>query len=286
MASGIGQITLSPAAAGGANDRVKYAQAAEAYTAIDAGSLCGFTDNGLEQLGAGVAFDTSKPVLYSASAVAAGAEANDLYIFHSAADARTITGDSTLTLEAGSAVYIRGTLNGNTLTLPAAGTDWLVYEPDSADYIYMGIGRAAEGTGVHTLAFVNDSQLYVCDYDGSDYTLTKIEEWVKVLSQDSAQTIANIDTVVMKYNGETSVLSSWMVFSGSNYLEIGSSTSGEANPQKVRITPNRISFLHGANEVAYMTPEGFYFTKGIVNTSLKIGNYLLRDDGDGGFAIV
>lgn len=286
MAKARSEITLFPRQEGGATDKTKYSQTVTAYSAISAGSLCAFTENGLEALGAGVSFDTTQPVLYSPSAVSAGAETSDLYIYYCGADARTITGDSQLTLTAGATVYIRGTLSGNALTLPAAGTDWLVDEPNSTDYIYMAIGRADEGLSVHEFAFVNDSQLYVCDYDGEDYMLTKIEEWVKVLSQTSAQTIANIDEVVMRYNGDTSQISKWMIFSGDNYLEIGTTTDGAQNPQKVKITPSEISFWFGNTKMAYMDNSGFFFEHGTVNTSLKVGNYLIRDDGSGGFAIV
>lgn len=283
MPTARGEITLSPR---GASDKTKYSQTVTAYSAISAGSLCAFTANGLEQLAAGVSFDTSQPVLYSPSAVSAGAEATDLYIYYCGADARTITGDNSFTADSGSTLYIRGTLNGNILTLPAAGTDWLVDDPDSTDYIYMAIGRADEGTGVHELAYVNDSQLYVCDYDGSDYTLTKIEEWVKILSQENAETIADIDTVVMKYGGETSTLTSWLRFGatqqGMPQLVIGTS----ANDENLQLTNNAVNFRHGDAVVAKVESGGFQFEKGIVNTSLKVGNYLIKDDGSGGFAIV
>ena len=293
MATARSEITLFPRTSA-PSDKTKYGQSVTAYSAIAAGSLCAFTANGLEQLAAGVSFDTSQPVLYSASAVSASGSATDLYIYYCGADARTVTGDNSFTADSGATLYIRGTLNGNTLTLPASGTDWLVDEPGSTDYIYMAIGRANEGSSIHEFAFVNDSQLYVCDAHQEEeggqtvtvYTLTKIEDWVKILSQENAETIADIDTVVMKYGGETSTLTSWMTFDGDNYLMIGSSTNGEVNKQKVKITPTEISFWYGNTKMAYMDNEGFYFTKGTVNTSLKVGNYLIRDDGDGGLAIV
>lgn len=283
MPTARGEITLSPR---GASDKTKYGQTVTAYSAIDAGSLCAFTANGLEQLAAGVAFDTSQPVLYSPSAVSASGTASDLYIYYCGADARTITGDNSFTTDSGATLYIRGTLNGNILTLPAAGTDWLVDEPNSTDYIYMAVGRANEGLSVHEFAFVNDSQLYVCDYDGEDYTLTKIEDWVKILSQENAETIADIDTVVRKYGGETSTLTSWLKFSTNAQLQPELVIGTTANEQNLQLTNDAINFRNGTTVNAYVNSNGFYFDKGVVNTSLKVGNYLIKDDGDGGFAIV
>ena len=150
----------------------------------------------------------------------------------------------------------------------------------------MAIGRADEGSSVHTLAYMGDSQLYVCDYDSGDYTLTKIEEWVKVLSQDNAVDLANVDTVVKRYNGETSTLSSWLRFGatqqGMPELVIGTS----ANDENLQLTNDTVNFRHGDTVVAYISDDGFVFEKGTVSTSLRVGNYLIRDDGDGGFAIV
>lgn len=295
MATARGEITLFPRTAG-ASDKTKYGQTVTAYSAISAGSLCAFTENGLEALGAGVSFDTTQPVLYSPSAVSAGAETSDLYIYYCGADARTITGDNSLTVDSGATLYIRGTLNVQTgyMTLPASGTDWLVYEPDNTEYIYMAIGRANEGSGVHEFAFVNDNQLYVCDAHQEEqsgqtvtvYTLTRIEEWVQVLAQESAEVLADIDTVVRRYGGETSTITSWLKFGanqqGMPELVIGTS----ANDEDLQLTNSAINFRHGSDVVAKIESGGFVFERGKVNTSLQVGNYLIKDDGDGGFAIV
>ena len=289
------------------NDCLQYNHRVAAGDYISAGTIAAFDVTlGLVGLSAGLNLDTTKPILYSASEVEQSAVTTDMFLMHSDVDLREITGDQSISVSDGLGVYLKGTLEDTVFTLES---DWLVFgDPiteGSENYIYVLLGH----TGASTLEAVSYSMtlesehpMYACvaeevtetvEVEGVDTEVTSIvyklipyDESIRIISQDAVQQLANVDEVVMMPNGQTSTLSKWMTFSPNNSLVIGASKDGEEEPQKLQLTYKKISFMYGTQEKAWISQDGFFFNQGEVVKSLRIGGYIIRDDGHGGFAIV
>lgn len=108
-----------------------------AGSAITAGNIVVADSNGkYKHLKLGTAFDISYPILYAGSNISANATGNNNFRSLN----MTITTTQSISLTVGKAVYIKGTLNGNTFT-PISTTPLTQTIPTSKDnyqYIYLG----------------------------------------------------------------------------------------------------------------------------------------------------
>lgn len=128
---------------GNTYDRTYHNNPIKAATAITAGRIICGTSAGYKNIGAGITFDLSYPLLYAVNAIAAGSTRNDTFI-----TMPTVTFSNNGTITSGVAyaqLYLVGSVSGNTFTI-ATSPFMTTIAPTSADgkfYIPLGIMSSA-----------------------------------------------------------------------------------------------------------------------------------------------
>ena len=107
--------------------------------------------------------------------------------------------------------------------------------------------------------------------------------WVDIGATDLSEVWTAIQQTSseIQYLVRTDDLTQYMTFA-SNGLTIGKINSSGVQPYAVRIAENRVSFLEGGSEVAYISNNKLYITRGELLEELKIGNYYLTKSADNG----
>ena len=94
---------------------------------------------------------------------------------------------------------------------------------------------------------------------------------------------AQIGAVEAATTGSTDFLG---LLASARYAEDGLHLVGVGGTLELVLSPGRISFIDGGEEVAYITGNKLYINTAEFVAELKIGNYSLVPDGDGGLLIL
>lgn len=128
-------------------DRIYHNGAIKASSAITAKNLIVGNANGYFHLKAGAAFDITYPLLYASADIAAAGTSTSTYIVIPF----SVTTTQSITMTAYKAVFIKGTLNGNTFT-PASTAPLTQTIPTTEDgYQYMYVGDAYETKNIYLM---------------------------------------------------------------------------------------------------------------------------------------
>lgn len=133
---------------GNTYDRIKYNRVILAKTAITASRLIVSDQSGYFHLAAGSVFDVDKPILFTSSAIAAGATGTNNY---TAYHQLSVTGNFPgATFAAYKTVYLKGAVIGTAFTVDATTpiTDQPVNTPDA---VYMLLGQSYSTTAITLL---------------------------------------------------------------------------------------------------------------------------------------
>lgn len=136
-------------------NRIRMQNAITAVTAITASRIICGTILGYKNIGAGIQFDLSYPLLYAASAITAGKTGDNNYL-----QINGINASNNGTIQSGATkkeLYLKGTVTGNTFTI-ASSPFMTTVIPTSADgFYYMPLGIMYSATAIY---FTSSNRLY------------------------------------------------------------------------------------------------------------------------------
>ena len=176
-------------------NRTRYQSNITAATAINGGRIICGTDSGYKNIGAGVSFNLSHPLLYSRDDIPLNStgDNNDLM-------ASDIQYSSNGTIQNGSkdkVVYLKGTVTGNTFTI--ANTNYLTTKVPTVedDFYYIPLGVMSSATNG---SFSSTNQLMAFSGDSFQQatvmskTTSNTVNTVKQTADTNSATISNITT--------------------------------------------------------------------------------------------
>lgn len=125
---------------GNTYDRIRLNNAITAKSAITAAHLIVGDAAGYFHLAASTIFSINHPILYAASAIAAGKTATTNYLCYPSVNLRTTIGNTSWTATKNKSCYLVGTLNGESLTVASA--NWLTTEPAdiTGNLVFISLG--------------------------------------------------------------------------------------------------------------------------------------------------
>ena len=286
---------------GNTYNRIRMQNAITAVTAITAGHIICGTASGYKNIGAGIQFDLSYPLLYAASAITAGKTGDNNYL-----QINGVGASSNGTITSGGAnkeLYLKGTVTGNTFTITSSPFMTTVI-PTSADgFYYIPLGIMYSATAIY---FTSSNRLYAyldgafqpvdiaailraeeakksaTNYMSSDNTGIMVADLKNGEQLPANATGENVFITAGYGEGEAAVDMGVHIRNGQEDLAIFGETTriGKENDSNVSIDNNGIIINKGSKELAK------YFSKGITfdeETPYKIGNdnsYITFEDTD------
>lgn len=126
-----------------------------AVTAITSGRIICGTILGYKNIGAGIQFDLSYPLLYAASAITAGKTGDNNFL---QINSISVTGNGTV--QSGAAkkeLYLKGTVTGNTFTIASSPFMTTVIPTSTDGFYYIPLGMMYSTTAIY---FTSSNRLY------------------------------------------------------------------------------------------------------------------------------
>lgn len=170
---------------GNTYDRVRYAGAVKASSAIVAGNIIAGTSGGYFHLKTGSAFDITYPILYANSAISSGSTGTNNYTVIPF----TVTTTQSITLTAYASVYIKGSLSGTAFT-PVSTAPLTQDIPTEDDgYYYMLLGTAYSTAAMYLLADHPIFRYYNGAFKSTAQIAVEAQESVDELGTDVSDSI-------------------------------------------------------------------------------------------------
>lgn len=282
-------------------NRTRLQNVITAETAITAAHIICGTATGYKNIGAGINFDLSYPILYASSAIAATKTGDNNYL-----QINEINASNNGTIQSGATkkvLYLKGTVSGNIFTI-SASPFMTTATPTSADgFYYIPLGMMYSTTNIY---FISSNRLYAyldsafqpvdtaailraaeakktaTNYMSSDNTGIMVADLADGEQLPANATGGNVFITAGYGEGSSAVDAGVHIRDGQEDLAIYGETTriGKENDSNVNIDNNGIIINKGSKELAK------YFSKGITfdeEIPYKIGNdnsYITFEDTD------
>ena len=252
-------------------NRTRYESNITAANAINSGRIICGTNSGYKNIGSGVSFNLSHPLLYSREAITQGSTGNNNDLM-----ASNINYSSNGSIQNGSkdkVIYLKGTVAGNTFTIAASNYLTTVVPTAADNYYYIPLGVMSSATH-GSFSSTNQLMAYVGDSfqqtNITTVTTSNTVNEVKQTADTNSATIRNLTTrmgtnadgtagqqdIVTRYSELYQDLENYKTTVGNTYY-----TKTEAERITERLDSAETSIGQTADAIALKADKSSVYTK-------------------------